>query len=115
MYTDEGWRNADGSHSGISRLISDDNDGTSAKRISTFESLTETCVKGFDSDDARNWQILALTSSQLVADTIAILLEQQTKLVSEDDRKDYLPKLEVKMEVVQELIAYCKRFATMEV
>ena len=34
--------------------------------------------------------------------------------MSEDDRKDYLPKLEVKMEVVHALISYCKRFATME-
>ena len=49
-----------------------------------------------------------------MSDTIAILLEQQSKLTSEEARKDYLPKLEVKMEVVQSLISYCKRFASMK-
>ena len=115
MYTDEGWRNGEGHQSGVARLIANaDNDNSAAKRINTFDSLTETCVKGFDSDDVRNWQILALTSAQLVSDTIAILLEQQSKLVSDEDKKDYLPKLEVKMEVMQALIAYCKRFASMD-
>ena len=31
----------------------------------------------------------------------------------EEDRKDNLPKLEVKTEVVQALLSYCKRFASM--
>ena len=115
MYTDEGWRNGESSQSGVARLIADAdyNDGQSANGISTFDSLTQR-LQMFDSDDVRNWQILALTSSQLVSDTIAILLEQQSRLVSEEDRKDHLPKIQVKMEVVHALVLYCKRFASMK-
>ena len=43
--------------------------------ISTFDNVTQT-LKMFDSDDA---QILGLTAMLLVADTIALILEQPTQ------------------------------------
>lgn len=68
----------------------------------------------FDAQENRNWQILALTATQLVSDTIALFLHQQSKLVAEEDRKDHLPRIEVTNEAIRALVAYCKLFASLK-
>ena len=54
--------------------------------ISTFDNMTQT-LKMFDSDDAQNWRILGLTAMLLVADTIALILEQPSQIQLDADKK----------------------------
>ena len=45
---------------------------------------------------------------------ISLFLTQQSKLVAEEDKKDHLPRIEVKNEVLRALVAYCKLFASLK-
>lgn len=82
--------------------------------ISTFDHLTQS-LKMFDSDDAQNWRILGLTAMLLVADTLALILEQPSKIQLEEDKKLKIapqPRLEISLDVSQKLMDFCKRFAS---
>lgn len=51
----------------------------------------------------------------LVADTLALILEQPTKIQQDVDKKNNilpLPKIEISLDVAQKLVDFCKRFAT---
>ena len=84
-----------------------------SSNISTFDNVTQT-LKMYDSDDA---QILGLTAMLLVADTIALILEQpsQTQLDADKKRKiSPLLRLEVSLEVTSKLMEFCKTFASLK-
>ena len=78
--------------------------------------MTQT-LKMFDSDDAQNWRILGLTAMLLVADTIALILEQPSQIQLDADKKRKippLPRLEVSLEVTSKLMEFCKTFASLK-
>ena len=119
LFTDDAWRNASIStidlSSGIDdpRASADDfsNQGNNTNNqfqglgapanISTFDNLTQS-LKMFDSEDAQNWRVLGLAAMLLVADTLALILEQPSKLQQDQNKKDDvapLPKIEISLEV----------------
>ena len=56
----------------------------------------------FDSEDVQNWRVLGLTAMLLVADALALVLEQPSKIQIDEERKEGLeplPKLELSMDV----------------
>lgn len=65
----------------------------------------------FDSDDAQNWRVLGLTTMLLVADTIALILEQSTT-IERKSKTERLPPIEVSTEVGLKLLDFCRRFAS---
>ena len=72
----------------------------------------------FDSDDAQNWRVLGLTAMLLVADTLALILEQPSKIQQDQDKLHKiapLPKIEVSLDVTQKLVEFCKRFASFKI
>ena len=69
--------------------------------ISSFDNLTQS-LKMFDSEDVQNWRVLGLTAMLLVADALALVLEQPSKIQIDEERKEGLeplPKLELSMDV----------------
>ena len=47
----------------------------------------------FDSDDEQNWRLLGLTAMLLVADTLALVLEQPSKLQEDVSKQSKVAKL----------------------